>query len=151
MRAPAVLLAALASAAAQTLPITSLPGLAVFPSFKMRGGYVNYYSEAQKSTHSTFVWIAESQGNPATDPILFWSASPCPRLPRAKTGLAPSHARCSLSPLARSLACSLDRSLTRTSRFLAPRQPTAAPDAAASSAWALSTAPSSPRLTAPFS
>ena len=74
LRMRAVLLASLASAAAQTLPITSLPGLAVFPSFKMRGGYVNYYSEAQKSTHSTFIWIAESQGNPATDPILFWSA-----------------------------------------------------------------------------
>jgi hypothetical protein len=74
MRAPlAFAAAAAACASAQTLPITSLPGLAVMPSFKMRGGYVNYYSEAQKSTHSTFVWIAESAGNPLTDPILFWT------------------------------------------------------------------------------
>ena len=66
-------LAALASAAAQTLPIAALPGLASNPAFKMFGGYVNYYSTAQQSTHSTFVWIAESAGNPATDPILFWT------------------------------------------------------------------------------
>ena len=37
-------LAALASAAAQTLPIAALPGLASNPAFKMFGGYVNYYS-----------------------------------------------------------------------------------------------------------
>lgn len=72
MRA-ALLAAAAAVAAAQTLPITSLPGFGA-TKFAMRGGYVNYYSEAQKSTHSTFVWIAESQGSPATDPVLFWSA-----------------------------------------------------------------------------
>ena len=39
----------------------------------MYGGYVSYVSPLQGSTHSTFNWIVESQGNPATDPILAWS------------------------------------------------------------------------------
>jgi hypothetical protein len=39
----------------------------------MYSGYVNYVSPAFGSTHSIFSWVAESQNDPATDPILFWT------------------------------------------------------------------------------
>lgn len=55
------------------LPIVSLPGLPEMPKWKMDSGYVTYTSPMQKSQHHTFVWIAESQNDPSTDPILFWS------------------------------------------------------------------------------
>ena len=35
--------------------------------------YVNYVSPTFGSTHSIFSWVAESQNDPATDPILFWT------------------------------------------------------------------------------
>ena len=65
--------ALLAVASAQSAPITALPGLATLPPFKMYSGYVPYTSPTFNSTHYTFHWVAESQGNPATDPILFWT------------------------------------------------------------------------------
>ena len=58
---------------AQLLPITSLPGLAALPPWNMYSGYVNYVSPTFGSTHSIFSWVAESQNDPATDPILFWT------------------------------------------------------------------------------
>ena len=58
---------------AAAAPITSLPGLAVMPSFKMFSGYVDYTSPQLHSQHHTFHWVVESQGDPATDPILFWT------------------------------------------------------------------------------
>lgn len=53
--------------------ITSLPGLAVFPNWKQYAGYVNYTSPMLKSTHHTFHWITESQGDPTKDPLIFWT------------------------------------------------------------------------------
>lgn len=72
-RLAAAALSAAALAAAKGSPITALPGLAALPPFAMTSGYVNYTSPMLGSTHFTFHWIAESQGNPATDPILFWT------------------------------------------------------------------------------
>lgn len=69
----ALALAILASASAQMLPITSLPGLPSLPPWKMFSGYVNYVSPTFGSTHSIFTWITESQGDPTKDPILFWT------------------------------------------------------------------------------
>jgi hypothetical protein len=53
--------------------ITSLPGLAVFPTWKQYAGYVNYTSPMLKSTHHTFHWITESQDDPTKDPLIFWT------------------------------------------------------------------------------
>lgn len=64
----AIFLTAVAAA-----PITSLPGLAALPKWKMDAGYVSYTSPMLRSTHHTFVWIAESQNAPNTDPISFWT------------------------------------------------------------------------------
>lgn len=63
---------ALALAAARGSVITSLPGAPVVP-WKQIAGYVNYTSPMQKSTHFTYHWIVESQGNPAVDPVVLWS------------------------------------------------------------------------------
>ena len=140
---------ALTLGTALSAPITSLPGLAVMPSFKMYGvswpfprkrsgslafhhhrtrstraylvaihhhthsntraspcpptpqqGYVQYESPMLKSQHYTYHWIVESEGNPATDPILFWvrqghrdphAASPARRRARALTSSPPRH------------------------------------------------------------
>jgi hypothetical protein len=74
LRLAALALAACAPAAAQSFgPITALPGLAVLPPYKMSSGYINYTSPMLGSAHNTFHWVAESQGNPATDPILLWT------------------------------------------------------------------------------
>ena len=74
LRLAALALAACAPAAAQSFgPITALPGLAVLPPYKMSSGYINYTSPMLGSAHHTFHWVAESQGNPATDPILLWT------------------------------------------------------------------------------
>ena len=73
LRLVALLAAGAGAARAQLSPITALPGLAALPPFKMFSGYVNYISPMLNSTHSTFSWVVESAGNPATDPLLFWS------------------------------------------------------------------------------
>ena len=62
----------LAVAAARGSVITALPG-APKVAYKQVGGYVNYTSPMLGSTHFTYHWITESQGNPATDPIVFWT------------------------------------------------------------------------------
>jgi hypothetical protein len=61
-----------AAASAQSAPITSLPGLAAMPPYKMYSGYVPYQSPMLGSTHYTFHWVAESQGDATKDPIVFW-------------------------------------------------------------------------------
>ena len=61
-----------AAASAQSAPITSLPGLAALPPYKMYSGYVPYQSPMLGSTHYTFHWVAESQGDATKDPIVFW-------------------------------------------------------------------------------
>ena len=43
------------------------------PPYAMFAGYVNYTSPMLGSIHSTFHWIVESEGNPAVDPIVFWT------------------------------------------------------------------------------
>jgi carboxypeptidase C (cathepsin A) len=48
--------------------ITSLPGLAELPSYKMYSGYLKLPSGT-----STFYWFAESQGNPQKDPVIAWT------------------------------------------------------------------------------
>ena len=53
--------------------ITSLPGLAVFPEWKQYAGYVNYTSPMLGSQHHTFHWIAESQVDPASSSLIFWT------------------------------------------------------------------------------
>ena len=58
------LLAVAGAAAAAAAPITSLPGLAQLPPFKMYSGYVDYTSPLLKSTHHTFHWVVESEGPP---------------------------------------------------------------------------------------
>jgi hypothetical protein len=63
----------LAGASAQMLPITALPGLAALPPWRMFSGYVAYESPTFGSTHNIFSWVAESQGDPTKDPILFGS------------------------------------------------------------------------------
>jgi hypothetical protein len=74
--AGALLACGVAGAAAATPThgqISSIPGLAFNPGYKMYGGYVNYTSPMLQSTHYTYHWIVESQGNPTTDPIAFWT------------------------------------------------------------------------------
>ena len=71
MKSSILTLAFVAGANAQR--ITSLPGLSKLPPFAMSAGYVNYTSPSFGTLHSTFHWIVESAGNPAVDPILFWS------------------------------------------------------------------------------
>ena len=56
-----MLKAAIFLTAVAAAPITSLPGLAAMPTWKMDAGYVTYTSPLLRSTHHTFVWIAESQ------------------------------------------------------------------------------------------
>ena len=74
-------LASIALTAVAAAPITSLPGLATLPKWKMDSGYVSYASPTLKSQHHTFVWIAESQNDPKTDPIAFWSKRVVHRAP----------------------------------------------------------------------
>jgi len=47
--------------------ITSLPGLDKLPDFDMYSGYLNI--TATKALH---YWFVESQGNPASDPVVLW-------------------------------------------------------------------------------
>eukprot|EP00762_Andalucia_godoyi_P008610 ANDGO_04610.mRNA.1 Serine carboxypeptidase S10 family member 1 len=64
--------ACFALAVCQTTPpdlITALPGLAAMPSFKMYAGYVNVNKTADANL---FYWFAESQSNPAADPLVIW-------------------------------------------------------------------------------
>jgi len=63
---------ALALAAARGSIVTGLPGAPIVP-WRQIAGYVNYTSPMQKSTHFTFHWIMESQGNPARDPLVVWT------------------------------------------------------------------------------
>lgn len=47
--------------------ITSLPGIDKLPSFKQYSGYLK-----ASSTKRFHYWFAESQNNPATDPVVLW-------------------------------------------------------------------------------
>lgn len=47
--------------------ITSLPGLEKMPSFDMYSGYLNF-----SDTKALHYWFVESQGDPASDPVVLW-------------------------------------------------------------------------------
>ena len=53
--------------AANADKITSLPGLDNLPDFDMYSGYLSA-SETKKLHY----WFVESQGNPASDPVVLW-------------------------------------------------------------------------------
>lgn len=55
------------TSAADADKITSLPGLDNLPDFDMYSGYLSA-SETKKLHY----WFVESQGNPATDPVVLW-------------------------------------------------------------------------------
>ena len=66
-------------------------------------GYVPYTSPMLGSTHYTFHWIAESQGDPTKDPILFWTNVRPRRRGGARQPAARSRARARASPRVRDL------------------------------------------------
>eukprot|EP00529_Nitzschia_sp_RCC80_P014324 CAMPEP_0113486040 /NCGR_PEP_ID=MMETSP0014_2-20120614/24792_1 /TAXON_ID=2857 /ORGANISM="Nitzschia sp." /LENGTH=731 /DNA_ID=CAMNT_0000379701 /DNA_START=112 /DNA_END=2307 /DNA_ORIENTATION=+ /assembly_acc=CAM_ASM_000159 len=51
--------------------ITSLPGLDHDPGFDMYSGY--FPVDPVKDTRHIFYWYVESQGDPANDPVMFWT------------------------------------------------------------------------------
>lgn len=63
------LMIAAAAGAPEGDRITSLPGLSSLPSFEMYSGYVTV---DEGNGRALFYFFAESQGNPATDPVLVW-------------------------------------------------------------------------------
>ena len=68
-----LLLPATASAApptAESFRVESLPGLATPPSFKHYSGFMPLGDKA--GTH-LFFWFVESQRDPASDPLLYWT------------------------------------------------------------------------------
>lgn len=50
--------------------ITSLPGLHYNPGFDQYAGYFTVHKEHNRNL---FYWYVESQGDPATDPVIFWT------------------------------------------------------------------------------
>eukprot|EP00042_Codosiga_hollandica_P043514 m.412847 g.412847 ORF g.412847 m.412847 type:complete len:454 (+) comp56570_c0_seq3:85-1446(+) len=64
-----VLVVAGAAVADNSDLITSLPGMPTLPSFPMYSGYVTVNATAGRSL---FYFFAESQNDPATDPIVWW-------------------------------------------------------------------------------
>lgn len=50
--------------------ITNLPGLHYNPNFDQYAGYFTVHKEHNRNL---FYWYAESQGDPANDPIIFWT------------------------------------------------------------------------------
>ena len=49
--------------------VTDLPGLTWEPNFNQFSGYINLYG-TQKYIH---YWLVESESNPETDPLVFWT------------------------------------------------------------------------------
>ena len=49
--------------------VTNLPGLSWEPNFNQFSGYLNI-PDTQKFIH---YWLVESESNPETDPIVFWT------------------------------------------------------------------------------
>jgi carboxypeptidase C (cathepsin A) len=50
--------------------ITKLPGLHYHPGFDQ---YAGYFTVNKEHNRNLFYWYVESQGNPATDPVIFWT------------------------------------------------------------------------------
>ena len=50
--------------------ITYLPGLDFEPNFQQFSGYLTISEETNKNI---FYWYVESQSNPSTDPVVFWT------------------------------------------------------------------------------
>jgi carboxypeptidase C (cathepsin A) len=50
--------------------ITRLPGLNHYPGFDQ---YAGYFTVNKEDNRNLFYWYVESQGDPATDPLIFWT------------------------------------------------------------------------------
>lgn len=74
MKASALLAVAASAAVAVAAPpgalITSLPGLAEMPPFKMYSGYITV--RPPPANHSLFYWFVTAASNPATAPLVTW-------------------------------------------------------------------------------